>query len=812
VIRLSRWLIPATVLSGLFLALGSVSPTPVLAASNPVVAENQQPGSAAWQLGSTVADDSTGQIKGYASATSVSQNDGITLYVSVNPVQTYTIDFYRIGWYGGLGGRLLLHAGPLSGMTQQPCLPDQTTGLIACAWPPSYTVTIPTSWTSGVYLALLTNALGYQNYVTFVVKDGRPAAFLYQQSVTTYEAYNNYPNNNLTGKSLYTFNSYGAATISKDARAVKVSFDRPYTGNGAGLFFNWEINFVRWMERSGYDVTYSTDIDTHANGAELLSHKAFLSVGHDEYWSKEMFDAAQSARDAGVSLGFFGSNAVYWQIRFESSAAGSPNRVIVCYKDASIDPMQGPTTTVNFRSAPVNRPEQTLMGIQFTSFVNWGHNVGYAVTNSNHWAYIGSGFTDGDVVPGIVGYEMDRYMPDYPLPSFTNRTLLSQSPFTNNTGVADYANSSIYQAPSPSNAWVFAAGTMAWSWALDSYNQDRDYTDSRIQQTTTNILNTFLTGVPPSPPALQITAGPAANAGPGSAVITWQTNNPADSRVDYGLTGTYGSAATTATRVTSHSVALTGLASTTTYHYKVTSVDAYGQTASSADGTFTTTAGGWSWVQGASAGDAAIAGGAYQIAIPAPQSGDFLALSAVVADTNLTGTPSILSVTDNGTPPSTWTRAVTKTDAALYEGVEIWYTTNVRGQPTLITITINPGGSVLPHQTSVVEEYSGIATTSPVDQTAANSNYNVTACPTGTTSATSVNQELAIAIYGDNNQGVTVTAPAGWTVRRNSPSPTRGAAEVVVDQAVPIGTQSATFTTSFATWALTAIATFQPGP
>ena len=64
------------------------------------------------------------------------------------------------------------------------------------------------------------------------MRDGRPAPYLFQQAVTTYQAYNNYPDDNLTGKSLYTINSNGALTVSGEKRAVKVSFDRPYAGDG----------------------------------------------------------------------------------------------------------------------------------------------------------------------------------------------------------------------------------------------------------------------------------------------------------------------------------------------------------------------------------------------------------------------------------------------------------------------------------------------------------------------------------------------------------------------------------------------------
>ncbi|HKV32266.1 MAG TPA: N,N-dimethylformamidase beta subunit family domain-containing protein [Candidatus Dormibacteraeota bacterium] len=613
----------------LALALFASSSLPAIRAqaANTIETENQQPGSDAWQLGALVSDDATGQIKGYASATSVSQGQTITLFVTVNPAQTYTIDIFRLGWYQGLGGRLMRHVGPRSGTKQAACIPDQTTGLIACNWSGGFNLSIPTSWTSGVYVGLLTSAAGYTNYLIFVVKDGRPAPLLYQQSVNTYQAYNNYPDDKATGKSLYTFNSYGVPTVAGDARAVKVSFDRPYTAEGAGQFLFWEIDFIRWMERSGYDVTYSTDIDTHANGAALRNSKGFLAVGHDEYWSKPMYDAAEAARDAGVSLGFFGGNDLYWQVRYEASGRGVANRVMVCYKDASKDPVQGATTTVNWRSAPASRPEQPLMGVQYTSQVSWGNNVGYVVTNSSSWVYSGTGFVDGSVVPGIVGYEMDRFYPDYPAPNATTRTILSQSSFTGSNG-PDYSNASIYRAPS--GAWVFAAGTMGWANGLDGYYQNTDLTDWRIQRTTANLLDAFVVGTPPPPPPLQISAVQATPSS-GSAVITWQTNNTANSRVDYGLTTSYGSTVSDPAAVTSHALTLSGLAGGTTYHYAVTSVDGNAQTASSADATFTTTS------------------AAPPLQLSAVQAGNITASSAVITwQTNNTANSRV----DYGTTPS----------------------------------------------------------------------------------------------------------------------------------------------------------------
>ncbi len=481
------------------------SATPAQAQSeNPIVTENQQLGSDQWQLGKTgyyISSDATSQIKGYASKTSVNKGEPITFYVTVNQAQTYTMDIYRMGWYQGKGGRLMQSIGPLDGIKQTGCPTDASTGLIECNWSPSHTLTVPTTWTSGVYIALLTNASKYQSHIVFVVRDdARKAELLYQQSVTTYQAYNNYPNykNAGLGKSLYESNSYGENTLAGTTRAVKVSFDRPYANiwangirnSGAGQFFSWEYYFVRWLERSGYDVAYSTNIDTHASGARLLNYKGFLSVGHDEYWSKEMYDAAEAARDSGINLGFFGANDVYWQIRMEPSSTGAANRVVVRYKEAALDPVQGATTTVKWRDPLVNRPEQTLIGIQTTAELY--PNADYVVKNSSNWVYEGAGLSEGSAVTGIVGYETNRYMPEYPLPVHTNWTVLSESHFTDKDGRADYANSSIYQAPS--GAWVFAAGTISWSWGLD-----RDtYAHPAIQQATANILDRYVDTVPPS--------------------------------------------------------------------------------------------------------------------------------------------------------------------------------------------------------------------------------------------------------------------------------------------------------------------------
>jgi hypothetical protein len=476
----------------------SVSVTVVNA--SPIVLENQQPGSTGWSMwpAGKPADDTGKQIKGYASATSVNKGESITFHVTVTPAQSYTMDVYRMGWYQGLLGRLMQSIGPLQGVAQPACPVDANTGLIECDWTASYTLTVPTTWTSGAFLVMLTNAQGYQNYITFVVRDDeRRADLLFQQAVTTYQAYNNYPDDRVTGKSLFAYNSYGANTVTGTPRAVKVSWNRPYTARGEGQLLGWEVYFIRWLERSGYDVKYSTNVDTHENSARLPQSKAFLSVGHDGYWSKPMYDGVQQARDAGVHLGFFGASAIFSQVRFEASPlSGAADRVLVGYNDRTIDPVQGPTTTVLWRDPFLNRPEQQLIGVQFSGEIPYGTpNPPYVVKNSSSWVYEGTGLHDGDSIPLMVGYEMDSSMSNFPLPASVAGTyqVLSQSPYVDSSNGPMTANSSIYQVPS--GAWVFGAGTSSWSWGLSDDNDG--YMNPLIQRITANLLNRF--GASPQP-------------------------------------------------------------------------------------------------------------------------------------------------------------------------------------------------------------------------------------------------------------------------------------------------------------------------
>ena len=244
-----------------------------------------------------------------------------------------------MGYYDGMGARRITTITPSVSLPQnQPnCLSDATTGLIDCGnWAQSASWTVPADAVSGIYFAKVTrNDTGGASHIMFVVRnDDGNSDLLFQTSDTTWQAYNQYG-----GNSLYVGNPAG--------RAYKVSYNRPFTTRQTSpedWVFNAEYPMVRWLEANGYHVSYSTGVDTDRRGDELLEHKVFLSVGHDEYWSGNQRAEVEQARAAGVHLAFFSGNEVFWKTRWENSisASGTPYRTLVTYKEthanAKIDP------------------------------------------------------------------------------------------------------------------------------------------------------------------------------------------------------------------------------------------------------------------------------------------------------------------------------------------------------------------------------------------------------------------------------------------------------------------------------------------
>jgi len=348
--------------------------------SKKIVNENLRPGTSNWRI--PISRQASTQIQAYANVTSVLPGQKLTFFVSTAEEGTpYSIDIYRLGWYGGLGGRLMTSITQQTGHAQgyydsdthrlvgcSTCLVDTQTGLVEARWQPSYILTVSSNWTTGIYLAKFIDTNDWQIYVPFDVRGNTHAHYVAVTPDTTYAAYNEWG-----GYSLYmAYNSIGTGKL---GRGVKVSFDRPYLqANGSGQVLYIEADAIHWLERQGYDLSYISDVNLHEDSKQVLQHRAYLSLGHDEYWTKEMRDGVEYARNNGVGLAFLGANAIYWQMRFEPDSQEAPDRTIVCYKvqtdlhDLARDPLYGKDNTrvtAQWRDPVLARPENALIGIMF---------------------------------------------------------------------------------------------------------------------------------------------------------------------------------------------------------------------------------------------------------------------------------------------------------------------------------------------------------------------------------------------------------------------------------------------------------------
>lgn len=425
-------------------------------ATNLIQVENLKPGTTDWII--DVPFDTCAypdhqncrreKIEGYCSAASVEAGDSLHIYVSTNPATAYTLDIFRMGYYGGKGGRLM-QSHILEGTPQATPEPDLRTNFLECDWDAAVSFAVPDDWLSGVYLGKLTTKLdSSQAYVVFIVWDDRPADFIFQCSDLTWQAYNRWPQ----WHSMYDeghrpwVNTNGA----------RISFDRPYSlyvnnlpsdfnplSNGGGEFLLWEFPLAFWMEKEGYDVTYISNIDTHAHGDNLLRAKAFLSVGHDEYWTHQMFDNVRAARDSGVNLMFFSGNSVDGTVYLESSTDGRPNRVT------------GRLPEREFKN------EQDLMG-------STSYGVGYTAfvcKQPGHWMFEGTGMQLNDSITDLVGWEYHGI----PTGNAEGLQVVAQNKIPHNQfndDVPPEHAATFYSLPKGN--FVFNAGTCFWSIPLSS--------------------------------------------------------------------------------------------------------------------------------------------------------------------------------------------------------------------------------------------------------------------------------------------------------------------------------------------------------
>ena len=500
--------------------------------ANSIVRENRLPGDPATEWDINGWGDPT--IQGFGHDISI--NQGETIFFKIKTDSTdYRIDIYRMGFYGGMGARRVDTIGPSVDLPQlQPeCVRDPATHLYDCGnWVVSASWQAPPDATSGIYFARLVRqdscpegwradnskdspsekptasphaygALGHgrlanalreprASHIYFVVRaDNGGSEILFQTADTTWQAYNRYGGHCTYGR----LDPDTPRTHGGPPRAYKVSYNRPFETRhyrAVNMVFNSEYPFIRWLEANGYDVSYFTGLDSDRRGNEILKHRLFLSVGHDEYWSLQQRRHVEAARDAGVHLAFFSGNEVFWKTRWEPGidASAAAHRTLVTYKEthdnAKIDPVVDVWTGTWRDARPFNpegpQPENALTGTVFT--VNGWRNdpliVPAEYSSLRFWRHTEVANLKPDeravLLKGLLGHEWDEDLDNGFRPPGLFRlseTTIDNVPYVQDHGTVYDSGSATHHLTlyrHASGALVFGAGTVQWSWGLDAHH------------------------------------------------------------------------------------------------------------------------------------------------------------------------------------------------------------------------------------------------------------------------------------------------------------------------------------------------------
>ena len=453
--------------------------TPAPAVSLPplpaAVRENSLAGTPGW-LG-PAAPWRTAEV--FASATDALPGDRVDLHVSTAPAASYRVLVYRLGWYGGVGARQVACLPSCDGAEVGAPQPDgmQTDHGIVAPWPVSDTLAVDPTWVSGYYLirVLLLDgpARGTSATTYLIVNSPTPTTMLVQVPTNTWQAYNSWG-----GRSLYDFPGL-------QRRDSSASYDRPYAHDGPGNQGpdGWELPFVRFVERTGYDVSYQSDVYTDAHPESLREHRLVVVPGHSEYWTKTMRDGFESARDAyRVNLAFLGANAAYWQVRLQDGG-----RTVFTYK-SMLDPEPvDRLKTAMFRE--VGRRECELMGIQHqgASPLYWPPGD-YTVTDAaatDPW-FVGTGFRPGDTVRNVVSVESDSIPGTETAAASCGHSLTVL--FHREHGGDKDGNADAIRYTNFNGATVFASGSLQFAWGLDDLGSP-GRADPRLQVFMKNALD-----------------------------------------------------------------------------------------------------------------------------------------------------------------------------------------------------------------------------------------------------------------------------------------------------------------------------------
>ena len=375
-------------------------------------------------------------VTGYCWPQSVAGGEQVGLHLSSSGGRPVRVEVARIG-----ARREIVFSRPAVAAEELPIPADASSR--GCGWPVALTLDVDPTWRSGYYEVVMEIDVGQKvrrDYAFFVRRPSPGARIVLALSTNTWHAYNDFGGPNLyTGGTQVSLRRPMAAgylhkPLGKGRRVTGTGAPDPQNAAHVGYIQinhlsgyagsagwpDWELPFVEWAEREGFEIGVCTNADLEQHPDVLTDANLYLSVGHDEYWSRGMRDTVESFVARGGNAAFFSGNTSLWQVRMEGD--DDDHEVMVGYKALfKSDPLLGTDreaeVTTFWSDVIVGRPENSMTGVSFTrgGYHRIGRNVtagfgGYTVHRAGHWLFDGTGLGYGDVLGAgatVVGYECD---------------------------------------------------------------------------------------------------------------------------------------------------------------------------------------------------------------------------------------------------------------------------------------------------------------------------------------------------------------------------------------------------------------------
>lgn len=416
-----------------------------------------------------------GPVDGWFDHVSATCGQSVGLHISGNgrPVK---LQLFRMGYYGGAGARLVealtLPAIPKYSSPKVTTAPEST---VTTDWPVAWSLRVGSTTPPGQYLLRLDDAGSDSNFVPITVNDpGIKSEITFISSVLTWQAYNQWG-----GYSLYK-----GPDSRRASRAVVVSFNRPYDGDGSGEFRYMEYPALRQAERLGVDLNYVTDIDLDKSASSLGTTMSVLLGGHAEYWTTNMRAHIQAAVDSGINLVSLGANAIYGRPRIQGGG-----REMVMWRAAPNDPNRNNPllATSSWRHSPIAQPESKLLGAQY---IGLGINADYTISHPNRWPF--TKVIKPELLKNIVGREVDSplYSPGPAVETLAESAIKLHG--RNARVLATYYTNA-------KHAGVIDISTDGWVCALDNVCAWHAYISPSTQENARLITEEIITGLTKGP-------------------------------------------------------------------------------------------------------------------------------------------------------------------------------------------------------------------------------------------------------------------------------------------------------------------------